>query len=174
MHRPTYIITSDLDFISEDELYHYGVKGMRWGHRNVRAASDGIYNAHKRTQAAKLAMEKASANKKSAQKNFNKAYRNSNSLILRSQFDKNLNKQLDKNLMATANKSYKADKQYKNAKKTYKTLAKIEKQTYKEAVKKRAKEIQKGASAVEKIWNTITNSHKYQAQIEVNLDRRGY
>lgn len=30
-----YVIASD-SFISEDELYHYGVKGMRWGIRNTK------------------------------------------------------------------------------------------------------------------------------------------
>ena len=28
-----YILTSNGSFVSEDELYHWGVKGMKWGVR---------------------------------------------------------------------------------------------------------------------------------------------
>ena len=31
-----YIITSDGSFISDEELYHYGIKGMKWGVRKDR------------------------------------------------------------------------------------------------------------------------------------------
>lgn len=31
-----YILTSEGNFISEDELYHYGVKGQKWGVRKAK------------------------------------------------------------------------------------------------------------------------------------------
>lgn len=33
MPNTNYILTSNGDFISEDELYHWGIKGMKWGIR---------------------------------------------------------------------------------------------------------------------------------------------
>lgn len=35
MSHTNYILTSDGNFVSEDELYHYGVPGMKWGVRNA-------------------------------------------------------------------------------------------------------------------------------------------
>lgn len=36
MATTNYILTSDGNFISENELYHYGIKGMRWGVRRYQ------------------------------------------------------------------------------------------------------------------------------------------
>ena len=36
MTNTNYILTSDGSFISDEELYHYGIKGMRWGIRRYQ------------------------------------------------------------------------------------------------------------------------------------------
>ena len=36
MLNTNYILTSDGDFISENEFYHWGVKGMKWGVRRYQ------------------------------------------------------------------------------------------------------------------------------------------
>lgn len=53
-----YIITSSGTFINADELYHWGVKGMKWGVINYRKrqADRGIT----RRQQANIKLEKKS------------------------------------------------------------------------------------------------------------------
>ena len=35
MSNTNYVLTSNGNFISEDELYHWGIKGMKWGSSKV-------------------------------------------------------------------------------------------------------------------------------------------
>ena len=53
MSNINYILTSDGSFISDEELYHYGIKGMRWGIRRYQN-KDGTL-----TPAGRKRLEKA-------------------------------------------------------------------------------------------------------------------
>ena len=49
MPNNNYILTPDGNFVSEDELYHYGVLGMKWGVRkDIRSSSSAYDSKNKR------------------------------------------------------------------------------------------------------------------------------
>ena len=64
MSNINYILTSDGNFISENELYHWGVKGMRWGVRRYQNKDGTLTPAGKK----RLSKEASNYYKKEADK----------------------------------------------------------------------------------------------------------
>ena len=54
MSANNYILTSDGNFISDEELYHHGIKGMKWGIRRYQNADGSLTNAGKKRAERKL------------------------------------------------------------------------------------------------------------------------
>ena len=148
----------------ESELYHYGVPGMKWGHRKARPVTTGSIGA------ARMKMQQAKANKKAASKSFDKAYRHDRSLMRRSQFDKADNKRSAQELAKAAEKSNQADKDYKKAKKAYKAVKKMEQQKVEKIKAKYAKEYQNGKTIGQQIGDKILGREKYYSEIMYNLN----
>ena len=152
--------------IVNGELYHYGVPGMKWGHRKQSAvdkARQNMIDAKKRKRTAK----------KEYNKSFSKAYDRSIAAWSPVKKHRQANDARWEDAMNKAETSRNATAKYKKAKQKYKAekaaqkaLAKIEKQNYKDTIKKMAKEINAGESAVGRIYNKLTGADKIQAELK--------
>lgn len=166
-----YIYTNE-GLVNADELMHYGVPGMRWGHRKNRyvgVSTDG--SKRRAAEKARQQMISAKRNKRTKQKEFNKAYNESNKL-------KNLFGERGEKAGAAAeraaNASNRADKQYKAAKKAYKAAKKMANLEAKAVKEKYKKEYMKGASVAGKIYAKFTSSHKYYADMMYDINNGAY
>ena len=67
-----YILSSNGNFIGEDELYHYGVPGMKWGRRKAVVKSGSIgtnrNNANRSKNSVAKAKKRTNNGKKKASK----------------------------------------------------------------------------------------------------------
>ena len=58
-----YILTSNGSFVSENELYHYGVPGMKWGRRKAVVKSGSIGTNRNNANRSKNSVGKKKASK---------------------------------------------------------------------------------------------------------------
>ena len=115
---------------NEQELYHFGVKGMRWGHRKAVQKSD-LRNRYDKAKA-----EKRNA-KKAYNKSFNEAYNRSSNPIPYGMTKKGRAK-----TNAAWEKAYDDAERSRNAKANYKSVKKERKQ----ALNKAYKDVNKNSS----------------------------
>ena len=159
----------------DEELMHYGIPGMKWGHRKAVLPQVSQSSTNKKVANAAQAKQNMKAAKKaykSANKAFNKAYRNSNSWILNSQFDKaDYKKRQDVSLQA-AQKAEKSKQAYKKAKANYKMSDKIAKKSIKDVKKQYRKQYMAGESIVGKIYGKVTDADKIYADMQYELHRK--
>lgn len=135
-----YSISYDSNFISDNELYHYGVPGMRWGRRKKQYGESAIVSNVRKTKAAY----------KSANKAYSKAYNkaSSKSIAELSPFKKHrqANDARWKDVVKKAEAANKAEIAYKEAKRARKT-----------AIKSTTNDVHKSASLVDKLmYNDAT------------------
>ena len=68
MSNSNYILTSDGSFISDEALYHYGIKGMRWGIRRYQNPDGSLTpSGRKRLEKADVKWAKKKTDKITAQ-----------------------------------------------------------------------------------------------------------
>lgn len=136
-----YILTAD------GELYHYGVKGMKWGRRKASYETSDIRKSY----------DQAKANKKAARKAYNKAYDKYASNPLNAFTKKGTERWSD--VLDKAKASNKADQEYKQAKKARK-----------QAINSTARDIERKANYKDKMtYNSSTYKKAAKYVVDNNM-----
>lgn len=141
--------------MNQNELYHHGVKGMKWGVRKAVQTSD-TYNRYKNTKA------EAKAAKKQYSKDFNSAY-NYSSLHPLGQF---ISKKKSAESNSRWEKAYDSANKYESAKAEYKKA----KADRKAKINKTTNKINKQASFKDKLlYNNATRKQAAKYVVDNNM-----
>lgn len=136
-----------------NELYHYGVKGMKWGHRKKQLSTSNI---RKKVDSAKADYKNA---KKAYNNSFNKAYNRQATAFSPSKKQRQRNEERWDKAYDDANKLDSAKTAYKNAKRERKT-----------AIRNTHRDITKNSSLGDKlIYNDATRKKAAKYVVDNNM-----
>lgn len=108
----------------ENELYHYGVKGMRWGHRKSYPTTSAGYPTKSTVGAARVRMKDSKKAYKQANKDYNKSFKKAHRYTYNHPIASSIRKKKTTNLWGDVyekgNAANKAKDSYKQSKQNYK------------------------------------------------------
>ena len=140
-----------------DELYHFGVKGMKWGVRRAQTGQKILSSVKKYNQ------------RRNAIKGFSQDAYDSNKSVIGKAYDKltgahKIAGEITYNRASSSQRKARAEKYVADQ-----LAKKMAKQERVNEIKKMQKEINAGASFVSKAYNKLTGADKMQAEMLYNL-----